>query len=172
MKLFRFNPSLLLLILLFLVLLLRVDWNMFLYRPGIISVDETIYLQDLKSIIEANFAAILPSPQSGLLSGIVLGSKQVLPDDFRQALINTSTIHIVVASGQNLTILSGLVIGLAPVFGRRRTVAASIGTNLFYAVLTGFQIPIIRAAIMNIFASVGTLSGRDAPVIFALFTSV
>ena len=171
MKLFRFNPSLLLLILLFLVLLLRVDWNMFLYRPGIISVDETVYLQDLKSIIEANFAAILPSPQSGLLSGIVLGSKQVLPNDFRQALINTSTIHIVVASGQNLTILSGLIIGLAPLYGRKKAVLTSIGTNLFYAVLTGFQIPIIRAAFMNIFASLGMLSGREVPMIYALLAS-
>jgi competence protein ComEC len=144
---------------------------MFLYRPGIITSDESLYLQDIKNTIEANFKAILPSPQSGLLSGIVLGSKQVLPDDFRQALINTSTIHIVVASGQNLTILSGLVIGFASVFGRKKTVLVSIGTNLFYAVLTGFQIPIIRAAIMNIFASLGTLSGREAPVMFALFTS-
>jgi len=171
LKIKYLNPSFLLLILLLLILILRIDYNMFLYRPGIITSDENLYLEDLKTGIERNFASILPSPQSGLLSGIVLGSKQVLPDDFRQALINTSTIHIVVASGQNLTILSGLVIGFAPVFGRRKTVAASIGTNLFYAVLTGFQIPIIRAAIMNIFASLGTLSGREAPVMFALFTS-
>lgn len=144
---------------------------MFLYRPGIITSDENLYLEDLKTQIEANFKAILPSPQAGLLAGIVLGSKQVLPDDFLEALINTSTIHIVVASGQNLTILSGLIIGFAPMFGRKKAVLASIGTNLFYALLTGFQIPIIRAAVMNIFASVGTLSGREAPVIFALFAS-
>lgn len=171
MRVFKFNPSFFLLILLTLILLLRIDYNMFLYRPGIITSDENLYLESLKLRIEANIARILPSPQSGLLSGIVLGSKQVLPDDFRQALINTSTIHIVVASGQNLTILSGLIIGLASVFGRRKTVLASVGVNLFYALLTGFQIPIIRAAIMNIFASLGTLTGREAPVLFALFSS-
>jgi competence protein ComEC len=159
------------LILLFLVLLLRVDWDMFLYRPGIITVEETTYFQGLKSGIEANFALILPSPQSALLSGMVLGSKQVLPEDFKEALINTSTIHIVVASGQNLTILSGLIIGLAPLFGRKKTVLASIGTNLFYSVLTGFQIPIIRAAFMNIFASLGMLFGRETPMLYALLAS-
>ncbi|MBI2593801.1 ComEC/Rec2 family competence protein, partial [Candidatus Daviesbacteria bacterium] len=95
---------------------------MFLYRPGIITSDENLYLEGLKTRIEANFAQILPSPQSGLLAGMVLGSKQVLPDDFLQALINTSTIHIVVASGQNLTILSGLIIGFASVVGRKRAV--------------------------------------------------
>lgn len=167
----NFNPSFFLLILLTLILLLRIDYTMFLYRPGIITSDENLYLEDLKVEIERNIAAILPSPQSGLLAGMVLGSKQTLPDDFRQALINTSTIHIVVASGQNLTILSGLLIGLSSVFGRRKVVLASVGVNLFYALLTGFQIPIIRAAIMNIFASLGTLTGREAPVLFALFSS-
>jgi competence protein ComEC len=171
MRVLRFNPSLLLLILLFLVLLLRVDWDMFLYRPGIITSDETLYLHDLKSVIESNFAQILPSPQSGLLSGMVLGSKQVLPDDFRQALINTSTIHIVVASGQNLTILSGLIVGFASIIGRKRAVLTSIFVNLFYAVLTGFQIPIIRAAFMNIFASSGQLFGREVSAFFTLLVS-
>lgn len=171
MKALRFNPSLLLLVLLFSVLLIRVDWNMFLYRPGIITSDENLYLEGLKLKIENNLGKILPPPQSGLLAGMILGSKQTLPDDFRNGLINTSTIHIVVASGQNLTILSGLIIGLASTFGRRKTVLISIGTNLFYALLTGFQIPIIRAAIMNIFASAATLTGREANVLYALFFS-
>ncbi len=133
--------------------------------------DETIYLQDLKSDIEKNFSRILPQPQAGLLSGMVLGSKQVLPEDFKQALINTSTIHIVVASGQNLTILSGFIVGLASIIGRKKAVLTSIGVNLFYAVLTGFQIPIIRAAFMNIFASLGQLTGREAPTVYALLAS-
>lgn len=144
---------------------------MFLYRPGIITSDETVYLQDLKGEIEANFAQILPSPQWELLAGIVLGSKQVLPSEFKEALISTSTIHIVVASGQNLTILSGLIIGLAPILGRRKAVSLSIGTNLFYAILTGFQIPIIRAAFMNIFVSSGMLVGRESSALYALLAS-
>ncbi len=150
---------------------MRIDYTMFLYRPGIITSDQNMFMGDLKLKIEENLEAILPSPQSGLLAGMVLGSKQTLPEDFRDALINTSTIHIVVASGQNLTILSGLIIGLASVLGRRKTVLVSIGTNLFYALLTGFQIPIIRAAIMNIFTSLATLTGREANVLFALFLS-
>lgn len=144
---------------------------MFLYRPGIIATDEAAYLGDLKSTIEGNFAEILPEPQAGLLSGIVLGSKQVLPGDFKEALINTSTIHIVVASGQNLTILSGLIVGFASIIGRKKAVLASIITNLFYSVLTGFQIPIIRAAFMNIFASSGQLFGREISAFYTLVLS-
>lgn len=171
MKLLRFNPSRLLLILLFLVLLLRIDWDMFWYRPGIITIDETTYLEGLKSKIEANFAQILPMPQSALLSGIVLGSKQVLPEEFKKALVNTSTIHIVVASGQNLTILSGLIVGFASIIGRKKAVLASIFVNLFYSVLTGFQIPIIRAAFMNVFAASGQLIGREISAFYTLLLS-
>lgn len=144
---------------------------MFLYRPGIISSDQSLLFGDLKKTVEENFAIILPEPQSALLSGIVLGSSQVLPKDFRQALINTSTIHIVVASGQNLTILSGLVIGLAPMIGRKKAVLASIGTNLFYSLLTGFQIPIMRAAFMNTFALSGQLFGREISAFYTLLIS-
>lgn len=171
MKLFKFNPSRLLLILLLLVLLLRIDWDMFLYRPGIITSEETTYLQGLKSLFEANFAQILPMPQSALLSGIVLGSKQILPEEFKKALVNTSTIHIVVASGQNLTILSGLIIGFASIVGRKKAVLVSILVNLFYSVLTGFQIPIIRAAFMNIFVSSGQLFGREISAFYTLLLS-
>jgi competence protein ComEC len=167
----KLNPSWLLLVLLCLILLLRIDYSMFLYRPGIITSDEVDLLGGIKSAFEANFAQILPSPQAELLSGIVLGSKQILPDRLKEALINTSTIHIVVASGQNLTILSGCIIGLASLLGRKKAVLASIGANIFYSLLTGLQIPIIRAAIMNIFASLGILSGREAPVLFALLSS-
>lgn len=171
MKIIKFNPGFLLLILLFLILLLRIDYNIFLYRPGIITSEESVYLQGLRNRIEANFAQILPSPQSELLSGMVLGSKKILPEGLKDSLISTSTIHIVVASGQNLTILSGLILSLSGFFGRRKTVLLSVAVNLFYALLTGFQIPIIRAAIMNIFASLGLLTGREAPVMIALFGS-
>lgn len=144
---------------------------MFLYRPGIITVDEVTYFQGIKSGIEANFEQILPQPQSGLLAGMVLGAKQALPKEFKDALVNTSTIHIVVASGQNLTILSGLIVGFASIIGRKKAVLTSIFTNLFYAVLTGFQIPIIRAAFMNIFASIGILLGREVSMLYVLLGS-
>lgn len=167
----KLNPSHLLLILLVCVLLLRIDWDMFWYRPGIITIDEATYLAGFKRRIEDSFAEILPEPQAGLLSGMVLGAKKSLPKDFKEALIDTSTIHIVVASGQNLTILSGLIVGFASFIGRKKAVMASIFTNLFYAVLTGFQIPIIRAAFMNIFVSSGQLFGREISAFYTLILS-
>ncbi len=60
---------------------------------------------------------ILPAPQAGLLSGMLLGVKTNLPLDFDQNLRKTSTIHIVVVSGQNLTLVAGFLLTMAPFLG-------------------------------------------------------
>lgn len=105
--------------------------------------------------------ALLPQPQAGLLSGMVLGLKSSLPSDFKNALRKTSTIHIVVVSGQNLTLVGGLILNLSYLFGRRKTTVLSIFAILFYAVLTGLQVPVIRAGIMVLSSSAAKLLGRE-----------
>jgi competence protein ComEC len=93
---------------------------------------------------------------------MVLGVKNSLPFEFSNALRKTSTIHMVVVSGQNLTLLSGFILTLASIFGRRKTILLNLGVIVFYAFLTGFQIPVIRAAIMVILASTAQLFDREA----------
>ena len=75
-----------------------------------------------RSLISETVSHILPQPQAGLLSGIVFGIKSELPSDFNKALTDTSTVHIVVASGQNLTLLSGFILCLASFFGRKKII--------------------------------------------------
>lgn len=104
---------------------------------------------------------ILPQPQAALLSGMVLGIKSELSPDFQKALRNTSTIHVVVVSGQNLTLLSGFIMNLAPFFGRKKTLVLSILVNIFYSLLTGLQIPVIRAAVMASMGALASISGRE-----------
>ena len=92
---------------------------------------------------------------------MVLGVRENLPFEFRKALTNTSTIHVVVASGQNLTLLSGFLMGLVSILGRKKTLGLTLGVNVFYAFLTGLQIPIIRAALMNSAVLGSQLLGRE-----------
>src|SRR3989344_5174542 len=68
----------------------------------------------------------LPPTQSALLSGILLGIKQDLPFNLRLALRDTSTLHIVVASGQNLTILVGLIMHLSGLIKRKSAVILTL----------------------------------------------
>lgn len=111
----------------------------------------------------------IPEPQASLLNGMVLGSREDLSPEFKKALSNTSTIHMVVVSGQNLTLLSGFIMTLAPILGRKKTILISLSLSIFYSLLTGLQIPVIRAAVMVFFASYAQLIGREGDSIRILF---
>lgn len=103
----------------------------------------------------------LPSPQAELLSGIVLGVKQDLPYELKFALRDTSTLHIVVASGQNLTILAGLIMHLSGLIKRKTAIILTLLVIVAYTLLTGAQIPILRAALMFGLASLAQSFGRQ-----------
>lgn len=127
-----------------------------------------VYLEDLGSILQpqrqylsAQFQNILPEDQAVLLSGILLGQKGDLSKTLKDDLIATSTIHIVVVSGQNLSLLAGFCLLLAPRIGRRKTIILTLLIIVLYSLLTGLQIPVLRAAIMSTIALIGVLLGRD-----------
>ena len=103
----------------------------------------------------------LPPSQAALLSGIVLGIKQDLPYNLKLALRDTSTLHIVVASGQNLTILAGFILHLAGFIRRKTAIILAFSLIIGYTLLTGAQIPILRAAIMFGLASLAQTFGRE-----------
>ncbi|MDO8638779.1 MAG: ComEC/Rec2 family competence protein [Candidatus Daviesbacteria bacterium] len=103
----------------------------------------------------------LPSPQNALLSGILLGTQSNLPIFLKNDLKTTSTIHMVVVSGQNLSMLAGFVMGMVTFLGRKKTVFLIMFVILFYSLLTGLGVPVLRAAIMVTFAYLAQILGKD-----------
>lgn len=103
----------------------------------------------------------LPYPQSALLSGILLGSQENLPLTLKNQLKTTSTIHMVVVSGQNLSLLAGLMMGFVSFLGRKRTVILTLFVIVLYSLLTGFQVPVIRAALMAGLTYLAQLLGKE-----------
>lgn len=115
----------------------------------------------LRTSLSETIDNILPYPQSALLSGIILGNQSDLPFYFRKQLQTTSTIHIVVVSGQNLTILAGFVMSLVSILGRKRTIILTLFVIIFYSLITGFGVPVVRAGVMAGFAYIGKLIGKE-----------
>ena len=113
-----------------------------------------------REALDRKISQYLPSPQSELLSGILLGQNKKLPGDLRLALRDTSTLHIVVASGQNLSMVAGFFLGLSGLIKRKNAIILSLSAAAVYTLLTGFQIPILRAALMFTLASLAQLFGR------------
>lgn len=148
---------------LFFVFLVRIftNWPLNEEQSDVDFTEYTTPLVAITTTLSERSLELLPQPQAALLMGMVLGVKGDLPQEFRRALTNTSTIHIVVVSGQNLTMLSGFILLSAPFMGRRKTILLSIATVVFYAVLTGLQVPVIRAGIMVIATFAAQLFNRE-----------
>lgn len=111
--------------------------------------------------LDQKISLFLPTPQAQLLSGISLGIKKDLPADLRLALRDTSTLHMVVVSGQNLSLLAALLLGLSGLLTRKIAIILTFFVISAYVVLTGGQIPVIRAALMAYLANLAALLGRQ-----------
>ena len=125
-------------------------------------------LFQLRQGLKAKIAAALPEPQSSLLAGIVLGSKEELPTDFKDALIKTGTIHVVVVSGYNISVIAGFLAGLALFIKRQYSVFICIIGIAFYTFLVGAEPPAVRAAIMGSLAFLATFFGRQRFPLYSL----
>lgn len=125
----------------------------------------------MRASLDHKIAEVLPSPQAELLSGILLGNKKDLPVGLKLALRDSSTLHIVVVSGQNLTLLAALVLRLSGVLKRKTAILLSFAVILFYVMLTGAQIPVLRAAVMAALVFGAEVFGRQKSGVWILMVT-
>src|SRR3990167_2532736 len=78
------------------------------------------FFSGLRLKISQNIASYLPSREATIVSGTVLGV-DTIERDFRDDLVKTGTIHVVVVSGQNLMIVAGVFLALEKYLGKRRS---------------------------------------------------
>ncbi|MBA3724062.1 MAG: ComEC/Rec2 family competence protein [Candidatus Levybacteria bacterium] len=104
----------------------------------------------------------LPPTSASLLMGIVFGAKEHFPDDFFDALQATGVLHVIAASGMNVTfIAAALLFGLGAFLRRQLALILGCFGIIFYVFLVGFEPSIIRASIMAILAFGASLFGRQ-----------
>src|SRR3990167_10013979 len=123
---------------------------------------------DLRDKISNNVGALLPAREATLVVGMVLGV-DTISQEFRQELIKTGTIHVVVVSGQNLMIVAGIFLALTKYLGRRQSMILAILAVFSYAFLTGFEPPVVRASIMVLVSTLAIFLGREADALWSLF---
>lgn len=125
--------------------------------------DWRFWLLSLRRRIEGIFRRVLPEPQASLLSGIVLGSKAGMPGEFYQSLRDSGTLHIVVASGMNVTIIAATLIDFFILFFSRRLAIGFAFVGIwFYVLLAGAEAPVLRAGVMGTLAFLAQGLGREA----------
>ena len=128
-------------------------------------------IYDAKARGQQTIRHLLPDPEAGLASGILLGIAHATPPDLDEDFRTTGISHIVVISGFNIAIVAALFLRLGePLFGPRgAAVFATAGIGI-YTILVGAEPSVVRAAIMGtVYVMAQSLLGRPNWAIGSLF---
>lgn len=112
------------------------------------------------SLVDVN-RHIFRAPESGLITGILLGPRNDIPGSVYDAFRATGTSHIIAISGFNIAILAALIATVClRAFGQWRGALIAVVVIAMYTVLTGASASVVRAAVMGSLAILARLIGR------------
>ncbi len=131
------------------------------------------FLEEIRHKSVERAQKYLPSPHSDLLLGMVIGidNFRKLPF-FKEMLIETGTIHVVVVSGYNISLVYSVVWALLGSFYDRTKLGIGLVVAFLYAAISGFEPPVVRSWIMGSIAYLGRHYGRSFPTLKVLMVSV
>ena len=112
---------------------------------------------------------LLPEPYAALSNGMLLGIEAGIPDELYEQFNLTGTSHVIVISGSNVAIVSGVVMALfVRLWGRRRALWPTLAGIGLYALLVGGDPAVMRAALMGSLFVVATILNRQRTALLGL----
>ena len=131
------------------------------------------FLYRIREVLCERLERFFPEPHASLLAGIILGVKRQYSDFFYEAMRRTSVLHVIVASGVNITIvMNSVAVAMAGMGMRRWWQMPILAIALFsYAAIAGFEPPIVRALITGAITYVALVSGRRKHGLLALLVA-
>ena len=134
-----------------------------LKNPKLLSVNQNKNLTaKFRNNLISFYQSVLPEPYAGLIGGILLGNKGGLTSNFWQMVKSTGVAHVVVASGTNVTFIANYIFAIAIFFiPRRKAIWFVMLSILLYLFISGFEAPLVRAAIMVSTVYLAQLIGRE-----------
>lgn len=122
----------------------------------------TRFLLKTRGQIENRVKRFLPENESGLLLGVLLGVKTDLPENFWQNLRKTGTLHLIVASGQNVVFIASIIMSICLWFlSRKKALILTLVFIFLYVLMAGGEAPVVRAGLMVGLAFFSQLFGRE-----------
>ncbi len=146
-----------------------------IYSPRIEAKDSLgsipLYIaQQVREKVQRIYAHALGQDEAALLLGVVLGVKSPMSQTLLSAFKTTGVMHVIAASGMNVTLVGAFLVGLLGKWMRRQYVGIlTISVIALYCLLAGLQPSIVRAGIMASFALIGQLYGRQYSGWYGLF---
>ena len=129
-------------------------------------------LNDTRNNILEHHKKYIKSPNIEVLGGIVFGDDAINPpDEIKNSFINSGLLHILAASGMNVSLIFGIwyFIGCRLRLNHRFVVLLGALLVAFYTLMTGLGASVLRAAIMIEYIILGKLIDRSANSISLIF---
>ncbi|MBI3957626.1 MAG: DNA internalization-related competence protein ComEC/Rec2 [Chloroflexi bacterium] len=127
------------------------------------------FLYALRARGESVVNRLLPEPYAALSNGMLLGIEAGIPDDLYEQFNLTGTSHVIVISGSNVAIVSGVLMAFfARLLGRRRGLWPTLAGIGLYALLVGGDPAVMRAALMGSLFVVATVLKRQSTALLSL----
>ena len=131
----------------------------------------TAALHHVRTRLASAIQRAVPAPESGLAQALLLGIRTELPQDVKESFRSAGMSHLLAISGLHVGVVMALTLGAASTIAGRYNPWAVLTTALVvwaYAVLSGLDPPVVRAAIMgSLFLAQGLL-GRGIRGLTAL----
>src|SRR5207302_4288060 len=111
--------------------------------------------------------------EAASLLGTTMGARGVLPSSIKEACIRAGVYHIVVVSGQNMSLIVGLGVSLlwALRVPRRHALWICLVPIVFYTAAVGGDPPVVRAAAMALVGLLTAALERDIPRYYPLLVA-
>jgi len=147
-------------------------YTMSFAESSIIDIGEPSVVRSLyafkKTFLDVIYKNI-PSPESGLLAGILFGEKEALGQELEDKFRIVGLMHIVVLSGYNVSIIINVFMKFLIFLPRSlRAILAVLGI-ISFALLVGAGPTVIRASIMAVFIVLANIVSRPYVIERGLF---
>ncbi len=112
---------------------------------------------------------VLPEPAAALANGMLLGIESGIPPAVDEAFKATGTAHVIVISGSNIALFTGVLMGLlGRRVGKARAALPVALAVVLYVLLVGADPPALRAGIMGILYVIAAALGRTSTAYVSL----
>jgi competence protein ComEC len=130
------------------------------------------WLYAIRARASAHLNALMPQPYAALANGMILGIESGIPRELYDEFNLTGTSHVIVISGSNIALVSGILLLLFThlLRGRKKMAALlSLAGIALYTFLVGADAAVVRAAIMGGLYVLAIALNRRSAAIITLF---
>lgn len=130
------------------------------------------YLYQVRARGETLLNRLLPEPYAALANGMLLGIEAGIPDALYEQFNLTGSSHVIVISGSNVALISGVLLGFGQrLLGRRRSLWPTLLGIACYALLVGGDAAVLRAGVMGTLYVIATVLNRRSTALVSLATA-